>query len=367
MSRRFLSVGAMAIALLAIERPANAQWGYPGGYGGWGWGGWGATTAQGDYARGLGQLAMGAGVYNQQTAVANSINADTLMRWNQYVYESQKEANRLHQAKLAGDRERNIQGTTAIRDRLRNKPDQADVYRGDALNVAVEEINDPRVYAKALQGANEKLGGASIRQIPFQHAASAVCVSIHQLTNGGPPAPLLRPEFATDRATIKELGQKVRAQIEEDKTPDPAVIDQLLAAITSAEAKADKLFAKNTPERTQSDRFLKALHGLIGMLKTPAIDVILADVSDRPDATLGQLLTFMNAFNLRFGPAGTPEQRMIYDSLYPKLVALRDQVAPALASSSAPRTTGTEPHEFFNDMSYEDLNKKAPAPPAPAQ
>ena len=53
----------------------------------------------------------------------------------------------------------------------------------------------------------------------------------------------------------------------------------------------------------------------------------------RPDATLGELLGFMNAFNLRFGPATTPKQKEVYDSLYPKLVDLRNQIAPALAAT----------------------------------
>jgi len=58
-------------------------------------------------------------------------------------------------------------------------------------------------------------------------------------------------------------------------------------------------------------------------------------------------------------------QKQVYDSLYPKLVELRDQVAPALASTSqpAPKTSGTEAHEFFSGMDYKDLKKKAPAPP----
>jgi hypothetical protein len=102
------------------------------------------------------------------------------------------------------------------------------------------------------------------------------------------------------------------------------------------------------------------------MLKTPAIDVILAGVEKRPEATLGELLHFMNAFNLRFGVASTPTQRLVYDELYPKLVALRNEVGPALAATS-PNTSskGTEPHDFFQGMTYQDLQKKAPAPPAP--
>jgi len=117
----------------------------------------------------------------------------------------------------------------------------------------------------------------------------------------------------------------------------------------------------------EADKYLKALHGLVAMLDTPAMDLLLAGVEKRPDATLGELLGFMNAFNLRFGSATTPKQKEVYDSLYPKLVDLRNQIAPALAATSAATASGgTEPGEFFSGMSYQDLRKRAPAPQPPA-
>ena len=362
-----IRVGASVFALMFIQGAcAQAQWGYPWGYGGYGWGGWGGQTAQGDIARGLGAYAMGAGYYNQQTAVANSINTDTVMRWNQYVYEAQMNANRLHQGKLAMERFQTNQAADKIRDRLRNNPERADIYRGDAMNVALDEINDPRIYAKALQSGQVKIGGETIRNIPFQYASAAITVSIHQLVNGGPPKALMAPQFAADRETIKALGQEIRKQIEEDKNPDKATIGKLLAAINQAEAKVDKLLPRNSKDRVEADKYLKALHGLVAMLDTPAIDLLLAGVEKRPDATVGELLGFMNAFNLRFGSATTPKQKEVYDLLYPKLVDLRNQIAPALAATTAAQTSGSEPKEFFNGMSYQDLQKKAPAPPPPA-
>jgi hypothetical protein len=175
------------------------------------------------------------------------------------------------------------------------------------------------------------------------------------------------PEFAADRETIKAYGQEIRKQIEADKEPDPATIDKMLEAIHAAETKADSIIPKNTRDRTLADKYLKSLHGLIAMLKTPALDVILSGAEKRPDATLGELLGFMNAFNLRFGAASTPTQREVYNSLYPKLVELRNEVAPALASA-APSSAGNSnaAGDFFSGMSYEDLKKKAPRPPAPA-
>ena len=368
MTRQSIGAAASVFALLLNQGAcAQAQWGYPGGYGGYGWGGWGGQTAQGDIARGLGAYAMGAGYYNQQTAVANSINTDTVMRWNQYVYEAQMNANRLHQGKLAMERFQTNQAADKTRERLRNNPERADIYRGDAMNVVLDEINDPRIYAKALQSGQVKIGGETIRNIPFQYASAAITVSIHQLVNGGPPKALMAPQFAADRETINALGQEIRKQIEEDKTPDKATIEKLLAAINQAEAKVDKLLPRNSKDRVEADKYLKALHGLVAMLDTPAIDLLLAGVEKRPDATLGELLGFMNAFNLRFGPATTPKQKEVYDSLYPKLVDLRNQIAPVLAATSAATASGgTEPGDFFSGMSYQDLQKRAPAPPPPA-
>ena len=68
---------AIALACILISAGnARAQSGYPGGYGGYGWGGWGSTI-QGSTAAGLGYFNMGRGAYNEQTAVARSINNDT--------------------------------------------------------------------------------------------------------------------------------------------------------------------------------------------------------------------------------------------------------------------------------------------------
>jgi len=175
---------------------------------------------------------------------------------------------------------------------------------------------------------------------------------------------LQTPEFEVDREAFKALDQQITEQIAEGKEPDPATVEKLIAVIYAAEEKAARLLPRNTRARNEADRYLKGLHGLVAMLKTPAIDVILAGVENRPDATLGELLNFMTAFNLRFGVASTLQQREVYNALYPKLVQLRNEVAPALATSAAPKTSGTEAEDFFSVMSNNDLHKKAPKPEA---
>ncbi len=318
-------------------------------------------------ARGMGVFAAGAGVYNQQTAVANSINADTAMRWNQYMYESQMNANR--NERLRNERRVAEAGKTldANQKRLRDNPDPRDIYRGDALNVAFDEINDPRIYTKTLEAAKVKIGGETIRDIPFQYASAAITTSIHQITKGGPPKSLLDPAFEAEAETLRTYGRQVRDALDKGETPDPALVDKALDAVNALEAKVDVTLPRNTRDRNEADKYLKSVHGLLAMTKTPALDLLLAGVEKHPEATLAELLHFMNACNLRFGVATTLRQKAVYDSLYPKLVALRDQIAPLLAKTAPTKATGAEAGEFFEKMHYDDLKKKAPPPPPAAK
>ncbi|ODT96869.1 MAG: hypothetical protein ABS79_07785 [Planctomycetes bacterium SCN 63-9] len=340
---------------------AHAQWGFPGAFGGFGWEGWGGTTVAGDEARGLGMFAAGLGTYNKLSAEAEKINAETVKRWNEYLYQSQLQADirRRERAvqRVANNRER---AETTL-ERLRKNPTERDILSGDALNAALNDLNDPRIYTKALDGANEKIAGEKVRSIPFRYNAAAVTLSIHQLATGEFPAGLQSPEFAAERESLRALDAEITKQIESDQDPDPATVRMLLKAIYDAEEKAAKVLPANTLQLRQAEKYLKALHGLVSMLKTPSLEGYLAGVVKRPETTYAELLRFMNAFNLRFGPATTPQQRAIYTSLYPGLAKLRDQVAPALAATSTHPSPGVA-QDFFNWMSFGDLSKSAPKP-----
>ena len=104
MLRALQLTGVLGLAFMLSGSSANAQYGYPGGYGGYGWGGWGGgggATPQGDYARGMGAFAAGAGYYNEATAEATAINANTAMNWNEYWYQSQQAVNKKYYARMA--------------------------------------------------------------------------------------------------------------------------------------------------------------------------------------------------------------------------------------------------------------------------
>ena len=81
---RCLFLGLLALSAGSLRR-VDAQYNYPygTGYSGGGFGGW-SSTVDGDVARGMGAFAAGEGIYNYNTAVANSINANTIVRGNSF-------------------------------------------------------------------------------------------------------------------------------------------------------------------------------------------------------------------------------------------------------------------------------------------
>src|SRR5262245_21538646 len=96
--RRFLGTFFVLAGALAAGMPAHAQYAR---YGTYGWEGWGGTgsTVQGSIATGMGNFAAGAGEYNVQTAQALSINAQTAMQFNDYMYAVNKQNSAINLAR----------------------------------------------------------------------------------------------------------------------------------------------------------------------------------------------------------------------------------------------------------------------------
>jgi hypothetical protein len=354
------------IALLALPgATASAQ--YYGGYGDyWGWGGWGATP-QGDIARGMGAYAQGVGIYNLNTAQANSINADTLMRWNSYIWASQNSLNREHYARMAEKREQNKAVTDQIAARIRDNPNKSDIERGDALNAILEQLSDPRVHSSALRMAKVPIKNAWIKEIPFRYASEAITLSLHRLTSeDNLPVVLQADTYKEERQGIRKA---MDAALEEDKERDlsPQTIKAVRDAIDKLHEKVQRNVAKDSKDYIEAEHYLKALYGMSKMLESPAIDRVIAALEKwTGTATVADLMAFMQMFNLRFGPATTARERALYESLYPLLDEQRDQIMNQVAGkvSGSPPQPGSQAHGIFHEMPWEHLTGR-PSTPEP--
>jgi hypothetical protein len=326
------------VALLSAILPgsAGAQYGYPAGYGGYGWGGWGSTP-QGSIARGLGMFNLGRGAYSEATAVARSINADTVMRWNQYVYLSQREATTRYGAYLRARRERNTRLRAELHDRLRNHPTTLDITDGDALDVLLDELLNPAVAGASLSRISTPLRAEVVQEIPFAFASEGMTICLNHMTmNEEWPLALRVEAFRPEREGLRKA---VLTALEEDKEGDldPKTIEAVGVAIDRLRIKFQQLVPETSPDYVPAHDTIKAMAGITKMLYSPAVEQILAELEDYRGTTLGELLSFMQAFNLRFAPANSFRQRRIYLKLYPLLAE------QANGPFGAPQGTGAGP------------------------
>ena len=344
----------------------------PRGYGGYGWGGWGG------YGGGIGpgSIAAGIGAFNAQTGYANvenaqarAVNANTLMQWNNYVYQSNLNANRMYLEQNAAVSKANSAARAKIRRRLRNDPSQGDIERGDALNVALDEVTNPKIDWRSLKSGPRHLPRHDDPGDPLPEGVGGDHDERGRPDQGGTARGL---EGGRLRLRSRDHARDRRPTPQGEpggRRPNPETLAKAHAQVKETRAKVEKMYPEGSPERRDADRYLKALLGLLRILDTPAIDVVLAGVEKHPEVTLADLVGFMKAYNFRFGVAKTPGQHDIYNRLYPRLVKLRDEAdAGDPYASAAPAPAPADPAragEFFSDMEYQHLQPPPAPTPAP--
>jgi hypothetical protein len=311
--RRLLLI---AFASMALPHASEAQYGYPGGYGRYGYGGFGGVNIANDpaagYMAGLGAFARGQGVYQVENAQAQAINLETMLKWNKALRARQKEL-RAEQLKEANRQEADRQ-QRLVRYNLEN---------GTTLNNMLLQILefDPGV-AKASK-ANAEVTPAVIREIPFEWDTEAITICIDQLTARDSIPPVLADsQFLAARNGLRAA---VEAAIKEDEKG--GVSPSTTKAVSDAIDRLRDQFVKNvqefSPGYNEASDYFSTLAGLVRLLNDPSMKKILAELDDARPRTIGDLIAFMNAFNLRFGPTTSPRQVAIYEQLAPVLASLQ--------------------------------------------
>lgn len=376
---RFFGLATVLVAGLSVPGPsAHAQYNYPGGYGGWGgWGG-GGSTVQGNIASGMGNYAAGAGSYNVQTAQARSINANTAMQWNNYMYAVNKQNAQTNLARRQLQQKNVNESADAIYKRLHDNPNPNDIHTGDALNIVLTELADPKVYTQFVQKSTQPIDSRLVKNINFQFAPQLILISLEDLGARGVPDVLAtNPAFEADRQAIRALVAKGKKEAESENQVSIETLSSFREAVKVLRGKADAMYQQGTRQRDEADNFLKALYGLSKMLEQPQVEQFLKGLNRYPTTTMGHLITFMQSFNLRFGPAKTPQQEATYDQVYPMLVQLRDQSqgqgqGPSPLTAQAPLPDPKQATSFFSGMDYSHFQPQpdphtgaVPAPPQP--
>jgi hypothetical protein len=353
-----------------MASPAQAQWG--------GWGGWGgsSTLAEG-YGRGFGVAAAGAGQYNVDTAQARSINANTAMQVNQYMYEVNKQNAKEYYARSRQKQQEQSATGVEIYQRLRDNPSTADVHSGDALNVVMDDLTSPMVLGNTIQHASQQIPSELVKNIVFAYTPNMIAISLEDLTAKGAPDVLkTSPAFETERKAVRAAVAQARKEAQAGGPITPETLATCQNAVKALQARVAAALPQGSPDRKASDNFLKALFGLTKMLETPGIETFLKDLNKIPTTTLGHLIGFMHTFNLRFGVADAPAQQAAYDQLFPMLVALRSDVQAPESNPYAQQGSLGNPQaisRYFsgapqsNGAAPQPKPGAAPPPPPPGQ
>src|SRR5262249_37082286 len=152
-----------------------------------------------------------AGMYNLNTAQANAIDAQTAMKWNDYVAQITHESARLYEARRDARLARTRSLYDARQQQLRDNPGRSDVENGNALNVAVEDLSDARLGRSALRAARIPVSASLIAAIPFVYASERITLMLDELRSSVKwPEVFDEPRFADDKKTFDDLVTRIR-------------------------------------------------------------------------------------------------------------------------------------------------------------
>ena len=358
MRRASLFAFGLAAVLAALPRVTEAQYGYPRGYGRYGYGGFGGMNIANDpaagYMAGLGAYARGQGVYEVEDAKARAINADTMLKWNMALRARQREL-RAEQQKDAARQEAERQDRVV----------RYDLESGTTLNNLLLQVLefDPAVTRSSK--ARAEVSPAVIREIPFEWDTEAITICIDQMTGRDSLPPVLADSrFVEPRNAMRAA---IEAAIKEDKAG--SVSPATAKAASDAIDRFRDQFAKNvqefSPGYNEGSEYFTTLAGLVRLLNDPSMKKILADLTDGKPRTIGDLIAFMNAFNLRFAPATSPRQVAIYEQLAPALASLRDSVGsgqtPPQASTNGGESLRSAAKGAFSGMTWDQFQAHSQA------
>jgi hypothetical protein len=302
----------------------------------------GATTAQGDYLRGIGIAEWGAGLYNLNTAQAYSITVDANIRGDTYLSNVAQYQRELNQRLLNESIARQKKNYEARREQIRDHPEQYDVFTGTALNTAFEQMNDPSISPSSRRTAKVPIPPEMIRRIPFKLDQKGLMFSFQRLTARGKgkwPVAFQQEAYASD---VKEYEKAIDKAIDEmvDGKVNNSTITQYDQAVQALLVKLDGEYAgrMSDPRYGEARRRIRQMEAVLGLMKARKAQDVMAGIDRYNGTTVEDLRDFMDKHHLKFAQVDdeSAEERELYVSLFTSIQQMRDLVV----GTPSPREQG---------------------------
>jgi hypothetical protein len=233
---------------------------------------------------------------------------------------------------------------------LRDNPGKAYIENGDALNAAVTDLSDPRLGSSVRSAANTLVPASLIGEVPFQNATERVTFVLDKLRDAGKwPRAFETPRFAKDKEIYNDLVARIRKEdLDGDVSAKTVTEAKTLVANLRSKLMAQPL--EDEDDQQAALKFINASTAMVGLLAKPDIRPALAELKKVKDTSLGNLLGFMHAFNLRFGAATNLKERQAYQQLFGILDQTRDQIlGEAKLEPSTKAPLASDFYQSFDD------------------
>lgn len=282
------------------------------------------STPQGDILRGEGIALQGGGMFLQgaglnyyYTAVGDSINADTMIKIEEYIHFWFRRDNAEKAARRARRAAERLANYKAIRNRVENDPNQNDMNKGDALNALFDQLAGPKIAPSVYRANSYALDSDIVRKIPFFHGPHQTTIAMSRIvTTGKWPIGLRGPEFERERRNYERaLDTVLELQLDRKTTRDALLA--LDRAVRDLFEKLDEVIpAEKETLYLEAKRHLKRLEASQEMMKKKDIEMIIGEIDRYSGTTVHDLMVFMQKYNLRFAVPEIGDERATYPKLY---------------------------------------------------
>ena len=294
------------------------------------------STPQGDYLRGVGAAAYGVGLFELEEAQANAINVNTQILWNEYFTSYFAREQQAQAAAREARWRKEEQERKAIRNRIKNEPEERDVQTGSALNDALNDLLSPRIEDSSFRLARVTLSADVVRVIPFRINAEGAEFSMRRLQPRGVgkwPAALRGERFDRERKAYERAVDNALEELIVGKVSK----DAIKAVKDAVEDLSRRLDVEEPPAKDQFYRdakdLVRELRRMADILGSHKVERVLGEIDSYAGTTVNDLRMFMRDHDLRFGEAVSPEERNLYPILHEALLTqkmvMADGINPA--------------------------------------
>jgi hypothetical protein len=187
---------------------------------------------------------------------------------------------------------------------LRDNPTRRDIETGDALNLALTDLSDPRLGSAILRTARMPVASKLIAKVPFVEARERVILTLQDLSQSfnWSADTEERQRFANDKKSFDNLVAKMSGEASYG-IASANILREARSFMNDLRARLKAQPLKDPGDQKRALNFITVCTSLLRLLHRPDIRPVLFELEKLQVTTVCNLLGFMHAFNLRFGAA----------------------------------------------------------------